>query len=100
MMKRDRFVALDASFDGGEIVTKRLKLEGQKLQLNAKADFGEIVVELLGADDKVLATSKPVQRDGLDISVEWDDAPPLAHDDPVSLRINLKNARLFALWCH
>lgn len=97
-IKRDRFVALEASFDGGEIVTKPVKLKGTALHLNAKSDFGEIIVELLDANHKPLAKSKPIQRDSLDFPVAWtgDIEPP---SGPVTLRIKLTNARLFALWC-
>jgi hypothetical protein len=97
-LKRDRFVALEASFDGGEIVTKLLKFKNTALHLNAQADFGEIIVELLDAKDKVIARSKPIQRDSLDIPVKW--AGDIEESDgPVRLRLKLTNARLFALWC-
>ena len=46
-VKRDRFVALEASFHGGRVVTKPLILSGSKLHVNAKSDFGSIVVETL-----------------------------------------------------
>jgi hypothetical protein len=97
-IKRDRFVALEASFDGGEIVTKPLNLHRTALHLNAKADFGEILVEMLDANGRVKAQSKPMQQDGLDVPVIWagEVMPP---QGPVTLRILLKNARLFALWC-
>jgi hypothetical protein len=97
-IKRDRFVALEASFDGGEIVTQPVKLKGPTLHLNAKCDFGEIVVEMLEAGGKVLGRSTPIQRDELDIPLKWSSEvePP---GGPVTLRIKLKNARLFALWC-
>jgi len=96
-IQRDRFVALEASFDGGEISTKLLKLTSATLHLNAKSDFGEIIVELLDANGQRLAQSKPIQRDALDIPVEWSGevAQPAG---PVMLRIKLQNARLFALW--
>jgi hypothetical protein len=97
-LQRDRFVALEASFDGGEIVTQLMELTGTTLHLNAQASFGEINVELLDANDRSLAKSKPIQRDALDIPVEWT-APALNPLEPVKLRFNLKNARLFALWC-
>jgi len=93
-IQRDRFVALESSFDGGEIVTKPVQLKGA-LHLNAKS---EISIELLNADGKVIAQSKPIQRDALRIPVEWQarsEALPAA----TSLRIKLQNARLFALWC-
>jgi hypothetical protein len=97
-VKRDRFVALEASFDGAEIVTRPVKLKGTTLHLNAKADFGEVIVELLNTEGNSLAKSKPIQHDGLDIPVEWNGAverPP----EVLKVRIHFKNARLFALWC-
>jgi hypothetical protein len=97
-VKRDRFVALEASFDGGEILTKSLEMKGATLHLNATSEFGEITVQLLDTNDKPLATSKPIRRDGLDIPVEWT-APAARPPALVKLRIHLKNARLFALWC-
>jgi hypothetical protein len=97
-IKRDRFVALEASFDGGEIVTRPMKLNGTTLHLNARSDFGDIIVELLDGNDNLLASSKPIQRDGLDIPVEWTSSM-VRPIDAVKLRIKLKNARLFALWC-
>ena len=79
-------------------MTKPVKLNGKALRLNAKSDFGEIVVELLDSAGKLLVRSKPIQRDGLDIPVEWS-GDIEQHGEPVSLRIKLKNARLFAMWC-
>lgn len=97
-IKRDRFVALEASFDGGEIVTRAMQVKGRTLHLNAKSDFGEIVIELLDATDIPLARSKPIRRDALDITVEWT-GPVEKPPELAKLRIQLKNARLFALWC-
>jgi hypothetical protein len=97
-VQRDRFVALEASFDGGEIVTRPLKLRSADLRLNAKSDFGEISVEVLDAAGQVLARSRPVQQGGLDLAVEWQ-GEFAAPDQPVVLRFALKNARLFAIWC-
>lgn len=97
-VKRDRFVALQASFDGGEIVTRPLKLKSSELRLNAKSDFGEIGVEVMSSEGKILAKSKSIERDGLDLAVEWvDEFKPPA--EPVALRLKLKNARLYSLWC-
>jgi len=47
-----------------------------------------------------MAVSKPIQREALDIPVEWDRVVNKDALSPVKLRITLKNARLFALWCH
>jgi hypothetical protein len=97
-IKRNRFVALEASFDGGEIVTKLLQLKDTTLHLNAKSDFGEIIVEQLDANDQLLAQSASIQRDSVDIPVEWTGDAKRPHE-LVRLRIQLTNARIFALWC-
>ena len=98
-IQRDRFVALEASFDRGEIITRPLMLKSTALRLNAKADFGEIVVEVLdAAGGQRMAESKEIRRDGLDLPVPWRNEFPLPRE-PVTLRIKLQNARLFALWC-
>jgi len=97
IIPRDRFVSLGAAFDGGTITTKPLRIEGRTIHLNAKADFGEIVVEMLDLQDKLLGRSKPIQRDGLDLAVEWERAPRRRRT-PAVLRLTLKNALLFALW--
>jgi len=98
-IKRDRFCSLAASFVGGQVVTKPLKPCGKTLHLNAKSDFGQILVEVLDKAGKVAATSKPIRADGVDIPVEWKDGGLGAGDTAVTLRITLRNARLFALWC-
>jgi hypothetical protein len=92
---RDRFVSLDASFDGGEMLTKPLKLKGKNLHLNANSDFGEINVEALDARGQTIAKSKPIQCDSLDTVVEWEQGKVTS---AVVLRITLKNACLYALW--
>jgi hypothetical protein len=98
-IKRDRFVSLGASFDGGTIVTRPVSLAGTNLHLNAKADYGSVLVEIIDKDGKVIATSKPLSQDSLNITVEWETGSVQAVDGPVSLRITLRNALLFAVWC-
>ncbi len=96
---RDRFVSLDASFDGGEIVTRPLKLQGNALHLNAKSDFGQITVEALDEAGQVIAASLPIRADSLDTVVPWDGPDPFANGGPVTLRMRLRNAQLYAIWC-
>jgi len=98
-IQRDRFVSLGASFDGGTITTNPLRLDGATLHLNAEADFGEIAVEALDGSGEVLAKSTPISDDQLDIPVEWEEGAPALQGQTVKLRISLRNALLFALWC-
>jgi hypothetical protein len=76
-----------------------LKLKTPRLHVNAKAGFGELIVEVLDATGRLLAQSKPTRQDGLDVLIEWNSEPPVFSENPVCLRIRLQNARLYALWC-
>lgn len=96
-IRRDRFVSLGASFDGGWLLTKPLRIQGRTLHMNAKSRFGEITVEVLDGTGAVVAKSKPIQADALDAAVEFETAVDWP-DKPVQLRIALRNALLFALW--
>jgi len=78
-------------------VTKPVELKG-KLHLNAKCDFGQIVVEIVKTDGAAAARSKPMHQDALRIPVEWETGPD-HFAEPMAVRIKLENARLFALWC-
>jgi len=95
---RDRFVSVGASFEGGEILTRPMNLVGNTLHLNAKCDYGEIIIEVLDKTDAVIAKSKPAQADALDIPIEWEQGGLSEVDGPIKLRITLKNALLFAIW--
>jgi hypothetical protein len=98
-IRRDRFSALEASFDGGVIVTRPLKLASKTLHLNVRSDFGQVAVEALSPAGEVIARSKPIQRDSLDQAVEWASGGLEGREAPVVLRLTLKNACLYALWC-
>jgi len=80
-------------------VTRPLKLTGRRLHLNAKADFGNVTLEVLDADGQTIAVSKPIERDSLDIPVEWQEGALPCCDVPICLRIKLQNARHCAPWC-
>lgn len=97
-VRRDRFVSIGASYDSGEIRTKPLRLHGKALHLNAKSDFGRIVVEVLDNKGDRIARSKPISCDSLDNVVDWDEGGLSDVDAPITLNVTLENALLFALW--
>jgi hypothetical protein len=99
IISRDRFVSLESSFDVGIIRTKPVKLEGQSLHVNAKCDFGSIIVEVYDMSDRLIAKSKPLQSDSIDITVEWQEGSLEQINFPVELRFYLSNAQLFSIWC-
>jgi hypothetical protein len=92
---RDRFVSLEASFDGGEVITKPLRLAGKSLHLNANSDFGTITVDAVDASGTIVATSKPIRANSLNAIVDWETGKI---QGDVSLRLTLENAQLYALW--
>ncbi|MBI5092914.1 MAG: hypothetical protein HZB26_10790 [Candidatus Hydrogenedentes bacterium] len=97
-VKRDRFVSLEASFDGGQIITKPVRLENPVLHLNVKSDFGRIIVRVVDPSGATIAASKPVTVDSLDARVEWESGSAPKPDAAVKLHITLQNALLYALW--
>ena len=64
------------------------------------ADNHDLLNRLKRAQGHLATIVKMVEdhRDGLDIPVEWTGGVE-QRDGPVTLRIKLQNARLFALWC-
>jgi hypothetical protein len=98
-IRRDRFVSLNASAEEGQIVLRPMRLADGRLHLNAKSDAGRIVVEVLDLQGHSIARSEPIATDGLDIPVVWEQGAVPAADTPVRLRVTLRNAQLFSLWC-
>lgn len=99
----DGFASLDASFDGGEVITSPWQIDGGPLLLNAKCDYGTIRVELLGEDDQplpgyALDDCVPVTADGVSVPVSWKDHSDLsaAVGKTSRIRFELKNARLYS----
>ena len=98
-IRRDRFVSLSAAEQPGQVVTRPLRLGGGVLHLNADAGAGRLVIEVLDGDGNVVTRSGPITSDGLDMAVQWEEKQPDWNGAPVTLRIQMQQADLFALWC-
>ncbi len=105
-LRVDGFVSLNAPLSGGEMVTKPLIFEGDALTLNfATSAAGEIRVEVQDASGAptagyTLDDCDPLIGDTLDRTVTWRDGESDLtglSDDPVRLRIVMKDADLFSL---
>ena len=101
-LRADGFASLDAGYDGGLVTTKPFLFTGATLKVNAKADFGQVVVEVLDENAKPMSgfqkeMCKPMQTDNVEEAIRWKDAS-LAdlQGKPVRLRFYLTNARLYA----
>ena len=101
-LRKDGFVSLDAESREGTLSTRLLEnLEGE-LRLNADARKGEIRVEVLDREGRVLPgygrdDCQPMRGDGVDHGISWRSRDGLpASPGPKRLRFHLRNASLFS----
>jgi hypothetical protein len=99
------FASVNAGHAGGSLLTRPLLFNGRELRINfSTSAVGSVAIELQHADGRpvpgrALGDMPPLYGDGLDAPVAWatgSDLAPLA-GRPVRLRIELKDADLFAL---
>ena len=104
-LRLDGFVSVNAGWKGGELITRPLRFQGKRLDLNfATSAAGSIRVEIQDADGKPLpgfelAECPEVFGDEIDRTVEWNgstDVSALA-GKTVCLRFVLKDADLYSL---
>ena len=104
-LRLDGFVSLHAPMAGGEVVTQPLTFTGGELRLNfATGAAGEVRVELQDAAGTplpglALADCEPVFGDAVDRVVTWKQGTNVSAwaDQPVRLRLSLKDADVYAL---
>lgn len=97
-IKRGRFVALEASFNSGKVVTRPLQFTGDKLYLNANCRFGEIGVSLCYPNGAPIAgyQTKISGQDAVGIPVEFSlKELNQLRNQSVKIELTLVNARLF-----
>jgi hypothetical protein len=102
-LRLDGFASLDASYDGGRVTTKPMRIRGGQLRVNAKADFGRLRVEMLDSSGHALPgfgqdDCRVMQADQVDEPIVWKENASLEKlkDRPIRLRFHLENVRLYA----
>lgn len=103
----DGFVAVEPGNEdkgAGTLVTKPLSFTGDRLQLNVDASLGNVRVEIQDADGRALPGFKlgdciPNSEDNTELVVHWRSGTSLEKitEQPIRLKIQLDNARLFAI---
>jgi len=99
VLRRDGFVSLDAGKAKGSLVTKPFAVPGGKLFVNVNALGGELRVEMMDNDGRLLARSKPLSGNLLREEVQWqqgDIADFKGHR--AALRFTLRNGQLYSFW--
>ncbi len=103
-LRLDGFVSLHAGWEGGDVITRPVLFQGQKLYLNASTSAaGGIRVELQQPDGTplpglALQDASVFFGDTTDRAVTWRDHPSLEslQGKPVRIRFQLKDADLYA----
>ncbi len=105
-LRLDGFVCLEAKDQPGTVITKPLKLEGSKLEVNADAQNGELSVEILDAPQTGTPIPGFTQKeakvfrgvDELRLRPSWNNHADLAalKDKVVRLKFHLRSAKLYA----
>lgn len=100
-LRRDGFVSLDAGDAQGRLRTRPFELSAGNVSLNVAAPSGEIRVELLDNEGRVVAASAPLTGDRPRVQVEWQQGSLDSYQNQtVSLRFKLRNAKLYSYWVH
>jgi hypothetical protein len=105
-LRKDGFVSLTADDEAGQVITKPFVATGNKLLLNVDVhEVGEARVEVLDEEsDPIrgfeLSSSIPLRGRSIEQLVGWRDAARWSQlaGRQVRLRIQLRNADLYALW--
>jgi len=104
-LRRDGFASMDAGATPRTLTTRPLQFSGKHLFVNAAVPAGELRVEVLNREGKVVKpfakeNCVPVHTDGTRIAVRWKggkDLSALARK-AVSFRFHLRHGSLYAFW--
>ena len=106
VLRRDGFVSLDAGPAEGYVLTKPLRIAGERLYLNLDGGRqGSAEVEIVGASGAPVpgfsrSDAVPAIGDAARLPVSWNGAGGLGRlaGRTVRLKIHLRSARLYAFW--
>jgi len=106
ILRRDGFASMDAEADkAGTLTTSPVQFRGRHLFVNANSHDGELRVEVLDQQGKVIApfskeNCQRVEANSTRQVVTWDGAEDLSSlaGKPVRFRFHLKNGELYSFW--
>ncbi|MBC8871039.1 MAG: glycosyl hydrolase family 32 [Planctomycetes bacterium] len=104
-VRRDGFASLDAAEAEGTLTTRPVRFQGKYLFVNADVDEGELRVEVLDEDQRVIAPFSlencvPLSKDSTIVQVRWTGAKDLSKlaGKTVRFRFYVKRGSLFSFW--
>ena len=99
VLRRDGFISLDAGAQEGTVLTRKFALPAGRLIVNVDAPKGNLRVEVLNGEGKVIAQSQPLSGDLLREPVTWAEGD-IANlkGQIVSLQFTLRNGQFYSYW--
>ena len=104
-MRRDGFASIGADSDVRSMTTRPVRFSGKRLFVNVDSTAGEMRVEVLDANSRVIKNLSaddciPLRSDNTLAEVRWRGVSDLSavSGQPVRFRFFLRNARLFSFW--
>lgn len=99
-LRRDGFASMDAVTAAGTLTTRKIIFKGEHLFVNLSAPEGELSVEVIDEDGKVVASSEVTRGDSTRRLIKWSGIPTLAKykGKPVRLRFHLTKGQLYSFW--
>lgn len=100
MLRRDGFASMNAGEKSGTLTTRPVLFKGEHLFVNMHAPAGELRIEALSEEGKVVAASETARGDSTKQLIKWKDSTSLAKlsGKPVRFRFHLTNGQLYAFW--
>lgn len=102
-LRLDGYVSLDAGDSAGTLLTRPLRVTGQKLAVNLRAPEGALRAELLDAANRplpgyALADCRPTSGDGVALTVRWRHGQRLGDvaAQPLRVRFELTRGELYS----
>ena len=103
--RRDGFASMEAGTGGGTLTTRPVRFSGRHLFVNLDAPQGELRVEVLDRDGKVIApftaaNANVVRGDKTLLKIDWKGGADLSRlaGQPVRFRFHLMIGALYAFW--
>jgi len=96
---QDRFVAVEASFDGGTLTTKPFRFEGSTLYVNCNTSFGKLGIRVLDQTGKPMEAYQTTIEgiDGVRCPVRFgENSIGQLCENPIRIEFTVNNARLYS----
>jgi hypothetical protein len=104
-LRRDGFVSMDAKDKAGSLTTIPITFNGSYPFVNVDAEGGELRMEVLDADHKVIAPYSldncfPIKTDTTHAQVKWKGGADLSNlkGKTVQFRFQLSQGQLYSFW--